>query len=338
MPSYLNHFHSFIDAKLPTFEDTFTQEDMVAWVQRRAPERRANNIRDHLLKRTTNYELRNNFIPPPASDDNLFFMLSANQFRRYRSGVDPDPVHVGPQRERQPQSEKEPPRIGVPLSGDAAARFRAAVVDLDEAFAGRSLDDDIVKTSVREWLDGDDDPLPWTLSEGLTDDEWFFITTLYGTMTAQGQRTHIRKFFPSLFVTAVKRDTRNFVANLREYDGLRSTWMAKRLYRMGEILRERRITMSEYVQFLRSLQEAATPYNPTPALDAIALDHRATTRKTLSVFIRDCVQCNCFPIDSRVSTQLAKYGLPEDERLLVRLSLEMGRNPRQIARMFYELR
>ena len=121
-----------------------------------------------------------------------------------------------------------------------------------------------------------------------------------------------------------------------EFTGLRSPWMSKRLCRMGEILRTRQITMTEYVANLRTMQEAATSYNPTPALDAIALEG-ASAHKTVSVFIRDCVRCNCFSIDSRVSKQLAKYGFPEDERLLVSLSLEIGRNPRQVARMFYEL-
>jgi hypothetical protein len=75
-----------------------------------------------------------------------------------------------------------------------------------------------------------------------------------------------------------------------------------------------------------------------PALDAIVADHRATGWKTLSVFVRDCVGGNCFPIDTRVKKELARHGLTLDERnerLLVSLSLAMGRNPRQVNRMFY---
>jgi hypothetical protein len=51
--------------------------------------------------------------------------------------------------------------------------------------------------------------------------------------------------------------------------------------------------------------------------------------------VRDCVKGNCFPIDSRVEQRLEYYGLPKDERLLLRMSLELGRNPREYARMFY---
>lgn len=76
-----------------------------------------------------------------------------------------------------------------------------------------------------------------------------------------------------------------------------------------------------------------------PALDAIVRDHKATGWKTLSVFVRDCVGANCFPIDSRVRKELERHGLPsgiEAERRLVSLCLTIGRNPRRIARMFYE--
>ena len=52
-------------------------------------------------------------------------------------------------------------------------------------------------------------------------------------MTLESQRSHIRKYFPSLFVDAAKRDTRNFVP---EMPGLRSNWMSRRLAKMGEIL------------------------------------------------------------------------------------------------------
>lgn len=72
-----------------------------------------------------------------------------------------------------------------------------------------------------------------------------------------------------------------------------------------------------------------------PALDAVIADHRAIGWKTLSVFVRDCVGGNSFPIDSRVAKELDRWGLPQDERRLVGLSLEINRNPRHIARMFF---
>lgn len=93
--------------------------------------------------------------------------------------------------------------------------------------------------------------------------------------------------------------------------------------------------MAEYVEALREREVHATPDDPMPALDTIIRDHRATGWKTLSVFVRDCIGGNSFPIDTRVERALRRYDLPIDERQLVGLCLAQGRNPRVIARMFY---
>jgi len=221
------------------------------------------------------------------------------------------------------------------LSPDLIARFRTALLDLEPRFVNVRLEDENTDLELRTWLDGDSPSLPWLHVERVTPDEWFFVTTLYGEMTLEGQRTHIRKFFYSLFVEAAGRDIRNFVPNMPEFRGLRSAWMHRRLCRMGEILRERGLSMTEYADELRKREAKATPDDPMPALDTIIRDHRATGWKTLSVFVRDCVKGNSFPIDSRVEKELRKYGLPVDERELVRFSLAIQRNPRVLARMFY---
>lgn len=203
------------------------------------------------------------------------------------------------------------------------------------------------ETELRAWLDGKEKPLDWihpVSSPGypsVTADEWFFITTLYGTMTLAAQRTHIRKFYPVLFRDAAGRDVRNFHAGLTAYAGLRQNWMRMRLIRMGEVLSSRGDTTAEYVARLRELEQTATPSNPTPARDRIFADHQTSSGKTLSVFVRDCVLGNCFPIDSRVRKQLQVFSLPnnnneEDEQWLVRQCLEAGRNPREVARLFYD--
>jgi hypothetical protein len=223
------------------------------------------------------------------------------------------------------------------LAPELIARFGQAVRELDAATAGDQLDDDHASAQLRSWLDRGKDPLPWTWTDGVTEDEWFFITTLYGEMTLEGQRTHIRLFYPALFVRAADRDIRNFVPDMKEFKGLRSRWMSARLCRMAEVLRQRRLSMAQYTQQLRQLEVAATPQSPMPALDAIVADHRATGWKTLSVFVRDCVGGNCFPIDTRVEKGLRRRGLPIDERELVRLALQLRRNPRQVARMFYRV-
>jgi hypothetical protein len=222
------------------------------------------------------------------------------------------------------------------IARDLLDRFRRAVETMDERFRGDRLANENADRELRRWLDGDEEPLSWTDPAQVTEDEWFFISTLYGEMTLSSQRAHIRKFFPSLFVGAAARDIRRFVPGMESYQGLRSAWMSKRLCRMGEILRDRRIDMAEYAARLRRLDLLASPDNPVPALDAIVRDHRAEGWKTLSVFVRDCVQGNCFPIDSRVQKELGRWRLPADERLLVRMSLVLERDPRVFARMFYE--
>jgi hypothetical protein len=223
----------------------------------------------------------------------------------------------------------------VSLSADLVDRFRDAVVGLEARFTEERLGDEDVEEQLRSWLDGADEPLPWTHRDRVTPDEWFFVTTLYGEMTMDSQRAHIRKYFPLLFVGGAGRDIRNFVPGMPEFAGLRSQWMWKRLCRMGEILRQRGLSMSEYTASLRALELAATPEDPMPALDAVIRDHRATGWKTLSVFVRDCVGGNCFPIDSRVEKALQRHALPVNERTLVGLSLAIGRNPRKLARLFY---
>jgi len=222
------------------------------------------------------------------------------------------------------------------LNFELVEPFRTAVAEIDRNYGGTcdKLADGAVEAELHAWLDGRDEPLPWNDLKTVTSDEWFFVTTLYGEMTLDGQRTHIRKFFKPLFVEAAHRDIRKFSKHM-DYQGLRSNWMAPRLCRMANILTGRGMTMDQYVAHLRSLDMEATPDHPMPSLEAIINDHRATGWKTLSVFIRDCVQGNCFPIDSRVEKTLAKWNLPVDERMLVSLALAIKRNPREIERMFY---
>ncbi len=90
-------------------------------------------------------------------------------------------------------------------------------------------------------------------------------------MTLDGQRTHIRKFFP-LFIQQAARDIRNFTPALVADWRLRQPWMKTRLCRMAELLREQHRTMSDYVAALCETESKATPENPMPALGGIMRD------------------------------------------------------------------
>jgi hypothetical protein len=215
-------------------------------------------------------------------------------------------------------------------------KFAAAVTVLDRHFASDPdrLEDRNADAEMRGWLDGDEQPLRWAGVES-TADEWFFITTLYGQEKRPQQRRRIRRYYP-LFIDLTRGQIKNLIPSMIRDWTLRADWMKKRLCNMAEILRERGLAMAEYVDHLKQVEKNATPRNPMPALDTIVRDLRATSSKTLSVFVRDCVGGNCFPIDSRVEKELLLLGLPANERLLVSLSLAVNRNPRQVARMFYE--
>ncbi len=218
-------------------------------------------------------------------------------------------------------------------------RFAAAVELLDRHFAGnpQRLADENAEAELRRWLDGADIPLEWA-GPNVTPDEWFLITTLYGQRTRDQQRLLIRSLFPR-FILEAGRDIRGLTPQVTRNWVFDQEWMRPRLLRMAGILMERGLSMSGYVDHLRALEASATPNDPMPALDAIVRDHQATGWKTLSVFVRDCVGGHCFPIDSRVRKELERHRLPSDpeaERLLVGLALAIGRNPRQVARMFYE--
>jgi hypothetical protein len=215
-------------------------------------------------------------------------------------------------------------------------RFAEAVTELTSKVQAGFIDveDDHTDAETKCWLNSGGLPLDWSGAD-ITCDEWFFITTLYGTMTLDGQRTHIRKFFP-VFIQQVARDIRCFTPALVADWGLRQPWMKTRLCRMSDLLRQQRLTMNVYVASLRETESRATPENPMPALARIMRNHRAGEGKTLSVFIRDCVKGNCFPIDSSVAKHLNAFRLPRDERQLVSLCTRQSLNPRRTARIFYQ--
>jgi hypothetical protein len=47
------------------------------------------------------------------------------------------------------------------------ARFERAVGELDPAFPDDRLDDENAEHQLRHWLDGPDEPMPWTREHGV---------------------------------------------------------------------------------------------------------------------------------------------------------------------------
>jgi hypothetical protein len=66
------------------------------------------------------------------------------------------------------------------ISPELLKRFAGAVREIERRLGpsgNRRLADANAPRECPRWLDGDDDPLPWK-GEGVTPDEFFFISTL----------------------------------------------------------------------------------------------------------------------------------------------------------------
>lgn len=59
------------------------------------------------------------------------------------------------------------------------------------------------------------------------------------------------------------------------------------------------------------------------------------THKIISVFVRDIMKRDAFPLDNRVKEILGFLGLPNDEELIIKLCRKNGVNPRILNRMLW---
>jgi hypothetical protein len=112
---YLTYFPEFIANKNLSGSNTFSMGDVVSWIAQRYG-RKAGDIEQHLLKRTTNYPGRTAYKPPAGVQDDIFFRLPDCKFRLYQPGTDPPPLRdadsfeaesdespeIGARRQRQP--------------------------------------------------------------------------------------------------------------------------------------------------------------------------------------------------------------------------------------------
>jgi hypothetical protein len=103
-------------------------------------------------------------------------------------------------------------------------RFVEAVTELTAGVEaeGINIEDADTDAEVRRWLNGAERRVDWA-GPGVTPDDWFFVTTFYGAMNLDGQRTHILKFFP-YFVSQTNRDVRNFTSTMLADWRLRQPW------------------------------------------------------------------------------------------------------------------
>jgi hypothetical protein len=115
--------------------------------------------------------------------------------------------------------------------------------------------------------------------------------------------------------------------NLGFYKGLTPySWLTT----LSATLREQDISFSD---FLQENNNASGIEIRNEILGLIGTDSREVKR--ISLFIRDFLEKDTFPLDSNVKTMLRNLGLPENEEQLVNLCNDAGIDPKRLERLFY---
>ncbi len=71
------------------------------------------------------------------------------------------------------------------IDAQLLARYRSAAEVLQEWNGDLFSTDAIIDQELRLWLNGQDEPpLDWQRPQGISPDEYFFVTTLYGPMNS----------------------------------------------------------------------------------------------------------------------------------------------------------
>lgn len=100
---------------------------------------------------------------------------------------------------------------------------------------------------------------------------------------------------------------------------------------LSKYLNERDISFKEFVKEM----ENKTGIEIRDEFISILKIH-GVKAKRISVFIRDCLKKNVFPIDSNVDKMLRHLGLPNDEEIMVRLCEEAKIDPKSFEKLLYE--
>ena len=99
---------------------------------------------------------------------------------------------------------------------------------------------------------------------------------------------------------------------------------------LSKYLSEKALTFSQFLESLETL-------NGIETRDVFikTLKIKSERAKRISVFIRDFLEKNVFPIDSNVEYVLSSLGLPNDEELMVRLCERATVDPKIFERQLY---
>ena len=158
-------------------------------------------------------------------------------------------------------------------------------------------------------------------------DHWLITCICYGPWREQRQKRVWQRAGPR-FERDLGGDIRNITEdNVRDL-GFPFGWQREWLVSLSNYLRKCRMSFGELV---RTLPEDGIEAR-NELLEALGVKEGT---KVLSVFVRDCLKRDVFPIDTRVHSLLSALVLPQDERALVRLCRKANVSPRVLNRMLY---
>lgn len=84
---------------------SFSRQDAIAWFAQHYPNIKKGTITAHLIRLSINAPSRRHY-NPKVGDDDLFFQIDSNRFRRYDPQHDPAPIHDLPDTPRPEESDR----------------------------------------------------------------------------------------------------------------------------------------------------------------------------------------------------------------------------------------
>ena len=159
-------------------------------------------------------------------------------------------------------------------------------------------------------------------------DHWLITCICYGPWPEERQKKVWQRAGPR-FEVDFGGDIRNITeGNVRDL-GFPLSWQREWLVSVSSYLRNQGKSFGEVVEALSE--------DGLKARDELlkVLGVKGGESKILSVFVRDCLRRDVFPMDTRVRFLLSALDLPQDERALVRLCQKAEVSPTVLNRMFY---
>jgi hypothetical protein len=92
-------------------DTVFTKQQAISWFKEHFPKIKEGTITAHLIRLSTNAPSRLHYNAKPVEDD-VFFQIDGNQFRRYNASLDPAPISATSEKVEVIQQDEDTPAIG----------------------------------------------------------------------------------------------------------------------------------------------------------------------------------------------------------------------------------